>query len=102
MGQPPGQIILSKFIKGEKLSLTFEVQWVTLNRRDAVGMQMTLRKLERARISEKQKLEIIWSVQAEKHEYLSFFVCRNPIEKLLSVYHYLMDLRVRVSLSFFI
>ena len=56
---------------------------------------MTLRKLERSLVSAREKLDIIDSVRAEQHEYTAFFVCRNPVEKLLSVYHYLMDLRVR-------
>jgi len=56
-------------------------------------MQMTLRKLERRLVSLRQKDEIIESLRDEDHEYTAFFVCRNPIEKLLSVYYYMMDLR---------
>ena len=43
----------------------------------------------------KEKQEILQSIQNPEHDYLAFFVCRNPVEKLLSVYTYLMDLRVR-------
>ena len=60
---------------------------------------MTLRSLERKQFSEKQKLNIIQYLQYREHEYTAFFVCRNPIEKLLSVYYYLMDLRVRTLIQ---
>ena len=59
-------------------------------------MQLTLRKLERRLVPLRQKEEIIKSLTEEDHKYTAFFVCRNPIEKLLSVYYYLMDLRVRM------
>ena len=65
-------------------------------RRSAGGMQTTLRRLERRLVSLRQKDEIIESLREEDHEYTSFFVCRDPIEKLLSVYYYMMDLRVMI------
>ena len=34
------------------------------------------------------------TAKEETHEYTAFFVCRNPVEKLLSVYQYLIDMRV--------
>ena len=41
-----------------------------------------------------KKAQIIESLLQPKHEFLAFFVCRDPLEKLMSVYKYLMDMRV--------
>ena len=53
-----------------------------------------LRDLERRAYQHKDKAEIISSLEEVKHNYTAFFVCRNPVDKLLSVYNYLMDARV--------
>ena len=37
--------------------------------------------------------EIIRSLKNAEHEYPSFFVCRNPVEKLVSVYKYMKALK---------
>ena len=47
------------------------------------------RKLEREKISRSGKLKVIRSLDSPHHEYLSFLVCRNPVEKLLSVYNFM-------------
>ena len=40
----------------------------------------------------KQRLEILRSLEEAEHEYFAFFVCRNPIERLKSLYSYSLDL----------
>ena len=42
--------------------------------------------LEEKRISAEDKTKIIQSLTDKDHDYMSFFVCRNPIEKLLSIF----------------
>ena len=54
------------------------------------GSQIKLRKLEGRAISPSEQLEAINSLKSTDHDFLSFFVCRNPVEKLLSVYNYLL------------
>ena len=58
---------------------------------------MWLRKLERRVYSRKEKQEGVESLRDPGHNYTAFFVCRNPVAKLLSVYSYLMDARVRAG-----
>ena len=53
------------------------------------GSQGMARKLEREKISRAGKLRVIRALQNPQHEYLSFLVCRNPVEKLLSVYNFM-------------
>ena len=36
----------------------------------------------------RQKQKIINSLRQGEHEYFSFFVCRNPVAKLISIYNY--------------
>ena len=65
-----------------------------LRNKKADGTQLKLRKLEKKYISATKKTQIIESLLQPKHEFLAFFVCRDPLEKLLSVYKYLLDMRV--------
>ena len=58
------------------------------------GSQLDVQFLESQVYSNSRKFEIISSLETEEHEYLSLAVCRNPIEKLLSVYQVLKDPRV--------
>ena len=58
------------------------------------GTQLKLRKLEKKHFSVTKKTQIIESLLHQNHEFLAFFVCRDPLEKLLSVYKYLIDMRV--------
>ena len=44
-----------------------------------------------------KKTQIVESLLQPKHEFLAFFVCRDPLEKLMSVYKYLMDMRVGIG-----
>lgn len=54
------------------------------------GSQIKLRKLEGRATSLSKKLDSINSLRSADHDLLSFFVCRNPVEKLLSVYNFLL------------
>ena len=40
----------------------------------------------------KRRLEILRSLEEADHEYFAFFVCRNPVERLKSLYSYSLDL----------
>ena len=55
---------------------------------------MVLKRLEQEKFSIQKKRTIINSLRKKDHESLAFFICRNPVERLQSVYHYLTDLRV--------
>ena len=55
-----------------------------------VGYQVKLRELQ-TKLGVK-KDTILKSLEKESHEYFAFFVCRNPIEKLKSLYSYSLDL----------
>ena len=55
--------------------------------------QRRLEEIEEKAYTREQKVEIIRSLKYEDHEYLSFFVCRNPVEKLVSVYKYMKALK---------
>ena len=43
-------------------------------------------EVEKRVISVREKLKVIEQLKTKDHEYMSFFVCRNPIEKLLSAF----------------
>ena len=66
-----------------------------LRDRRTVKTQVYLRKLEGKAYSRESKEGVIRALREKQHNYTSFFVCRNPVEKFLSVYNYLMDARVR-------
>ena len=55
-----------------------------------MGYQVKLRELQ-TKLGVK-KNTILKSLKNESHEYFAFFVCRNPIEKLKSLYSYSLDL----------
>ena len=40
-----------------------------------------------------RKMEIIKELENNTHDYLSMMVCRNPVDKLLSVYNVMKDPR---------
>ena len=44
-------------------------------------------KIEKTMINSTEKQKIINSLKNKEHEYLSFFVCRNPVDKLLSIFN---------------
>ena len=49
-----------------------------------------MRELESQNISQWRKFQLIRTLLRPEHEYLSFIVCRNPVEKLLSVYNFML------------
>ena len=53
------------------------------------GSHRHLKELEEAYTPKERKLKIVRSLHKSNHTYISFFVCRNPIEKLQSVYDFL-------------
>ena len=55
--------------------------------------QRRLEEIEQKAYTREQKVEVLRSLKSADHEYLSFFVCRNPIEKLVSVYKYMKVLK---------
>ena len=58
----------------------------------SVGYQVKLQQVQRKRFSKNKKNQIIKSLDKRDHQYFAFFVCRNPIEKLKSLYTYSLDL----------
>ena len=55
--------------------------------------QRELVRLEKQSYSRAAKERAVGSLRARDHEYLAFFVCRNPVSRLLSVYNYMKILR---------
>lgn len=67
-------------------------------RRDPPGTQLELRGIEAAVYEDSRKLEVVRGLEAEgNHDYLALLVCRNPVEKLVSVYNVMQDPRVSMS-----
>ena len=54
------------------------------------GTQRMLKKLNARSLTDERKLEIIKS-ESRTRTYSAFFVCRNPVDKLVSVYNYLVQ-----------
>ena len=55
---------------------------------------MDLKKLESQAYTNDRKVGIVATLEKAVHKYLSIVVCRNPVEKLLSVYKVTQDPRV--------
>ena len=55
--------------------------------------QRELLKLEKKNFTGKAKIQVLDTFENKTHEYLTFFVCRNPISRLLSVYNYMKILK---------
>ena len=51
-----------------------------------------MRELQTKLYKGDKRNKILKSLESEHHEYFAFFVCRNPIEKLKSLYSYSLDL----------
>ena len=54
------------------------------------GTQRMLKKFNARSLTDERKLEIIKS-ERRTRTYSAFFVCRNPLEKIVSVYNYLIQ-----------
>lgn len=57
------------------------------------GTQVDLKKLESQAYTNDRKVGIVATLEKAVHKYLSIVVCRNPVEKLLSVYKVTQDPR---------
>ena len=53
------------------------------------GSQSMSRQFERQKLAGGEKFRAIKSLADPDHNYVSFIVCRDPIEKLLSVYNFM-------------
>ena len=53
--------------------------------------QVWLRGLESRAYTTESKRAVLAALEEAGHSYTAFFVCRNPIARLLSVYNYLLD-----------
>ena len=47
-----------------------------------------LRKYNNRSLTEQERMEII---KSDRRGYSAFFVCRDPVEKIVSVYNYLIE-----------
>ena len=59
-----------------------------------------MKQLERNKVSQAEKKSAINSLRNSDHKHVAFFVCRNPVEKLLSVYNFMLY-QVRVKKKIF-
>ena len=57
-----------------------------------VGYQVKLKELQQKWFSPKAKSNIVNSLNSGDHRNLAFFVCRNPLERLKSLYNYFLDM----------
>ena len=58
----------------------------------SVGFQVKLAEVQNRLYRKSERIRILKSLNKQNHEYLAFFVCRNPIERLKSLYSYSLDL----------
>ena len=58
-----------------------------------VGYQVKLQQLQAKRFTAEEKAGVVKSLEQKEHEYFAFFVCRDPIERLKSLYLYSLDLK---------
>ena len=57
-----------------------------------VRFQVKLAELQNKVYRKSERIRILKSLNKQNHEYLAFFVCRNPLERLKSLYSYSLDL----------
>ena len=57
-----------------------------------VRFQVKLAQLQNKVYRKSERIRILKSLNKHNHEYLAFFVCRNPLERLKSLYSYSLDL----------
>lgn len=95
--EPKSRLVLCRTAKHGSTSWANNFVKMYLRDRRTVKTQVYLRRLERKAYSRESKEAVIKALREKQHNYTSFFVCRNPVEKFLSVYNYLMDARARRS-----
>jgi len=64
---------------------------MTANQQDVNGTQVAFQKVESKIFTPAEKRSVVRSLETPGHEFLSLVVCRNPVEKLLSVYKVMLD-----------
>ena len=89
------RLVLCRTAKHGSTSWANNFVTMYLKDRRTVKTQVYLRGLERKAYSREAKEDVIKALREEQHNFTSFFVCRNPVEKFLSVFNYLMDARVK-------
>ena len=80
------------------ISILFE--HFSMNSPKGSGTQVDLKKLESVAYTVERKKRIVATLEKQRHLYLSIVVCRNPVEKLLSVFKVTQDPRVRREYTF--
>ena len=80
------------------ISILFE--HFSMNSPKGSGTQVDLKKLESVAYTVDRKKRIVATLEKQRHLYLSIVVCRNPVEKLLSVFKVTQDPRVRREYKF--
>jgi len=71
-------------------STTWAAHFVRMYKQNFNGRraQETSRKIEDKFLTPQEKLSVIESVKKPGHDYFAFFVCRDPVAKLVSTYKY--------------
>ena len=90
------RLVLCRTAKHGSTSWANNFVTMYLKDRRTVKTQVYLRGLERKADNREAKEDVIKALREEQHNFTSFFVCRNPVEKFLSVFNYLMDARVKL------
>ena len=93
--ETPGSSPVKKFSKRERQTIIERMRRKSEKLRSST--QMELRALEEDHYRPGLKKRIIMETLTGGGDtsYLSFFVCRNPVERLVSVYNYLIDMLAR-------
>ena len=90
---PVNKELLTGTVRVNNFYLILNILRKTEFRKGPKVYQRRLEEIEEKAYTREQKVEIIRSLKNPSHEYLSFFVCRNPVEKLVSVFKYMKVLR---------
>ena len=95
--EPSEKIAICRTAKHGSTTWAKNLMHVYLNKKEFVKgpkvYQRELAKLESKNYTLEEKEAVIASFRQRNHLYLTFFVCRNPIERLISVYNYMKVLR---------
>ena len=95
--EPSEKISICRTAKHGSTTWAKNLMHVYLNKKEFVKgpkvYQRELAKLESKNYTLEEKEAVIASFRQRNHLYLTFFVCRNPIERLISVYNYMKVLR---------
>ena len=74
----------------------YQITLIDINSQDLLILferfQVKLAELQNKVYGKSERIRILKSLNKQNHEYLAFFVCRNPIDRLKSLYSYSLDL----------